>query len=718
LYLPFSQFEAQAMTDAMLHPSDGDLLAFNQGRLQEPALGSISAHLDECTVCCGRLSELSSSDFVLAWLRQIAGQESGCSTTVNYRAVANHPSAVDLDTQFASDATPRPHEEHPTAADRLPRWLGHYEVLAEVGRGGMGVVYKARHRKLQRVAAVKTILAQEHASPEQLLRFHREAELAAQVRHPNVVQVYEVGEHAGRPFIAMEWVEGGTLAGQLKQRPLPPKDAARLVESLARAVHVAHSQGVVHCDLKPANVLLASGVALAPRGTPGADATGLANLIPKITDFGVARPLESVFGLTQTGAILGTPEYMAPEQAGGRRGEVGPAADVYSLGAILYEAVAGQPPFRAETVLETLQQVCSQEPVALSRLRPGVPRDLQTICLKCLEKSPGRRYRSALALADDLRRFLAGQPIHARPVGSLERFVKWSGRHRSLAGLLLLVLLVAVVGFPGVTLLWFDAATARQRAQDREADAVAARKQAQERETDAVKARKETQVERDRFQQQSAELLFERGLKLAEQGEPDTGLHWMLESLKTAPAEAHTWRRMVRVNLAAWAEHVHGLKHIFDVPWANALALSPDGRVLAVATTTGKLWRFDTATGKTLGPASVSSSGVDLLCVAFSPDGKRILARENGPPNEGRTAASRSSGMQSRGHRSASRSLFRVWSSTSNTARTEPSLSLQAVNTGGISASSRYAARMERASASRFGSQSGRLPAGVPMGDS
>ncbi len=274
-----------------------------------------------------------------------------------------------------------------------------YEVLGELGRGGMGVVYKARQVGLNRTVALKMILVAECAGGQDRARFKAEGEAVARLQHPNVVQIHEVGEHDDRPFFSMEFVDGGSLAHKARGGPLPPRAAAGLVETLARAMHAAHEYGVVHRDLKPANVLLS------------ADGT------PKIADFGLAKRLDVDAGQTRTGSVLGTPSYMAPEQADGRTKEVGPAADVYALGAILYELLTGRPPFKGETAMHTLFQVLSVEPVPPARLRTGVPADLNVICLKCLEKNPRDRYASAAALAEDLRRFLNGEVIAARPAG-------------------------------------------------------------------------------------------------------------------------------------------------------------------------------------------------------------------------------------------------------------------------------------------------------------
>jgi serine/threonine-protein kinase len=316
-------------------------------------------------------------------------------------------------------------------ADVAPPALPGYEVQDELGRGGMGVVYRAWDRRLNRPVALKMLLAGAYARPEDRERFRREAEAEAGLRHPNIVQVHDVGELDGRPYFIMEFVEGGSLAHRLAGAPLPAGQAARLVAALAEAVQAAHDRGIVHRDLKPANVLLA------------ADGT------PKITDFGLARRLEDGPGLTHSGATLGTPSYMAPEQARGEKGAIGPASDVYTLGATLYECLTGRPPFRAETAAATLQQVVADEPVPPARLNPQVPRDLETICLKCLHKLSARRYPTAAALAEDLRRFLRGEPIAARPPGRGERLVRWTRRHPGRAALVAATALVALAAAGG-----------------------------------------------------------------------------------------------------------------------------------------------------------------------------------------------------------------------------------------------------------------------------
>jgi len=328
-------------------------------------------------------------------------------------------------------------------AAQLPSPPG-YEVESILGRGGMGVVYKAKQLKLNRPVALKMLLAGRFAARPEIVRFKREAEAVAALRHPNVVQIYDVGECEGNPYFTMEFMEGGSLAAKLAGVPQPGAQAAALMVPLARAVQVAHESGIVHRDLKPANIFLT------------ADGT------PKIGDFGLARQFEGESLLTLSGSRVGTPSYMAPEQAIGKAGAVGPAADVYSLGAILYEMLTGRPPFRGETPSDTERQVISESPVPPSRLNGRVTRDLETICLKCLRKEPNRRYPSALDLYEDLRRFLEGKPIRARPVRSVERAVKWAQRRPATALLVaaLLVMAAAAVG----TGLWVHRQEANRRA--------------------------------------------------------------------------------------------------------------------------------------------------------------------------------------------------------------------------------------------------------------
>ena len=318
----------------------------------------------------------------------------------------------------------------PTIDPKTGRPMPHvsgYEILGELGRGGMGVVYKARQKKLNRLVALKMVLSGGHASPDVLARFLVEAQAVAALQHPNIVQIYEVGEHDSLPHFSLEFVDGAPLDRALAGKPQKPVDAARLVETLSRAMHFAHNHSILHRDLKPANVLLTS------------------DGVPKITDFGLAKKLEGDSGQTKDGSIMGTPSYMAPEQARGELKNLGPSADIYSLGAMLYEMLVGRPPFLGTTPFETILQVIKEEPVPPSRLIGKLPPDVETICLKCLQKEPAKRYATAELLAEDCRRFIAGEPILSRPISSVERAWRWCRRNPRVAGLLATVAGLLVV---------------------------------------------------------------------------------------------------------------------------------------------------------------------------------------------------------------------------------------------------------------------------------
>ncbi|NMO22742.1 serine/threonine protein kinase [Pyxidicoccus fallax] len=308
----------------------------------------------------------------------------------------------------------------PPSASRLPARFGEYELLERIARGGMGVVFKARHVRLQRVVALKMIVDGAMASELDVHRFHAETEAAARLEHPNIVPIYEVGEHEGHPYFTMRLMEGGSLADHAQRLRGEPRQAARLMAAVARAVHHGHQHGILHRDLKPPNILL--------------DAEGR----PHVGDFGVAKHIEKD-GPTRTGTVVGTPAYMAPEQAAGTARALTVAADVYSLGAILYELLSGRPPFVGDSPAHVLQQVQESEPAPLRTLAPGVDRDLETLCHKCLEKQPARRYASAEELAKELERYARGEPIVARPLGRTARTWRWFRRHPVLAGALAVV---------------------------------------------------------------------------------------------------------------------------------------------------------------------------------------------------------------------------------------------------------------------------------------
>lgn len=333
------------------------------------------------------------------------------------------------------ESTARNRDNLQQGPSEISRQFGDYELLREIARGGMGVVYKARQKKLNRIVALKMILAGQLASDEDVRRFYAEAEAAAHLDHSGVVPIYEVGQHNGQHFFSMGYVDGRSLAAEVANGPLAPRRAAELARKTAEAVAFAHAKGVVHRDLKPANILLDKSDE------------------PKVTDFGLAKRVETETGITQSGAILGTPSYMPPEQAAGKTEEIGPLSDVYSLGAVLYCLLTGRPPFQAARPMETLLLVLAEEPVPPRDLNPGVPRDLETIALKCLSKEPSRRYASAEELAQDLGRYLGDEPILARPVGTVECALRWCRRNPWIAGLTAAVALSLIVGIATSTTL-------------------------------------------------------------------------------------------------------------------------------------------------------------------------------------------------------------------------------------------------------------------------
>jgi WD40 repeat protein len=533
-----------------------------------------------------------------ALLRREAGED---PRPEDYRArFPQHADALALQFELqgqltgSSDAPTlaRPSAQVSNSRDELPadsrsesatKEVPGYDILGELGRGGMGVVYRARQIKLNRLVALKMVLAGGHAGEAELVRFRTEAEAVAQLQHPNVVQIYEVGDHRGLPYFALEYCAGGSLEKQLAGTPLPPPQAAQLVETLARAVHAAHQQGIIHRDLKPANVLLS------------------ADRIPKITDFGLAKKLDSAAGQTASGAILGTPSYMAPEQAGGRRQQLGPATDVYALGAILYELLTGRPPFKAATPLDTVLQVLSDEPVPPSRLQPKVPRDLETICLKCLAKDPPKRYGSAEALAEDLGRFRAGRPIAARPVGAAERLLRWCRRNPLVAGLTaavaaLLLLTIAVLAVSYVQIRQEQAQTEHEQ-----------------RKTEAALGQ-----ERQSSYFQSI-ALAERALAANNPGRAE-------ELLAACPEPLRGWewhylkRRRLQEPLVLRGHS----------QWAVCVAFSPDGTRLASGSfrdgflPTGEIKIWDRASGRAL--RTLTGHVGPVAGLAFSPDGTHLAS--------------------------------------------------------------------------------------------
>jgi WD40 repeat protein len=477
-----------------------------------------------------------------------------------------------------------------------PRIPG-YEVLSEMGRGGMGVVYKARQVSrlgAERVVALKTIHTRGAARPEAVARFRAEAATVARLEHPNIVRLYADGEHDGEPFFAFELVEGGSLAERLAGKPQAPREAAALVGTLARAVQYAHSRGVVHRDLKPGNVLLA--------------ACGLASAkpqaaVPKITDFGLAKRLDEGPGETRTGAVLGTPSYMAPEQAGGNTRTVGPSVDVYALGAILYECLTGRPPFLGASVLQTLEQVRIQEPVPPRRLQPGVPRDLETVCLKCLEKEPRQRYATAQDLADDLARFTQGEPIRARPVGPLRRAVKWARRRPAAAGLLTVIAVALVSLVAGGLWSYLEIRDALGLAEGRRIEA--------ERQARIATA--------ERLAAQAQASLSEH---------PQRGLLLAVEAVRTTLREGEPVVPTAGQALRQALANCGGKALPGHERWVSAAAFSPDGKRLATGGGEGTVRVWDLAAADpAASPVVLPGHPKYVVALSFAPDGRRLVSQ-------------------------------------------------------------------------------------------
>ena len=364
------------------------------------------------------------------------------------RSVADGP--FKLEPLAGEDQRSAGDREHTSSSRRsapLPRSLGDYELLEEIARGGMGVVFRARQKSLDRIVALKLVIGGPVASAAALQRFQAEAQTAAGLQHPNIVAIHEVGEHEGQAYFSMDYIEGRDLAQVLRDGPLPPRQAAGYVKAIAEAIEYAHQRGVLHRDLKPSNVLID------PFDRP------------RITDFGLAKRLSGDSELTVSGQVLGSPNFMAPEQAQGASDELGPWSDVYSIGALLYHLITGRPPFQAATLTEVLRQVVANAPAAPRLLNASLPIDVETICLKCLEKEPGRRYPTAQALADELGRFLGGKPILARPIGPVGKTWRWCRRKPQAASLAGVAVLAIVLGFAGVLWQWQQAETQRKRAE-------------------------------------------------------------------------------------------------------------------------------------------------------------------------------------------------------------------------------------------------------------
>jgi WD40 repeat protein len=557
--------------------------------------------------------------------------------------------AAQLQEKLADQTLKSSGKSAPAAAAARPVAVPGYEIQKELGRGGMGVVYLARQEKLNRLVALKMIRAGGHADEQDRQRFLAEAEAVARLQHPNIVTLHEFGEHNELPYFTLEYVAGGSLHARLREGPLPPRTAAPLVELLARGIDYAHQHGIIHRDLKPANILLQKDEGRRMKDEDREATVSNSSFIlhpssfvPKITDFGLVKRVTSPEGsLTASGAVLGTPSYMAPEQARGEAKRVGPAADIYALGAILYECLTGRPPFQGPTSMDTLWQVLNEEPVPPSRLQPKVPRDLETICLKCLQKAPGQRYGRAADLAEDLRRFAAHEPILARPAPAWRRLGKWARRRPALA-MLGVVSLLALLSLLVSGLLWNaqlqlalgDAHEAQEEAATQRAVARQARTEGEAFRTEAEREK----VAGKALRQQAQEIKTQAEAKLDQASRilfatqlADVNTWWQRDPGRALELLNDPQRCPVYLRDFTWG-YYHRLckRDRLTLPGNSELgqspAFAPHGTTLALGGSDGLVRLVDTATGQNRELRHPGSAPV--LATAYAPNGQTLACAD------------------------------------------------------------------------------------------
>lgn len=537
----------------------------------------LTNHLEHCPACQESLEAMTSQ--LLENVRSVHSLADGPAPEFlrHFRSAVPDELAATTDADRASRSIRFPGP--PTSLGPLGS-LEHFHIRSELGNGATGFVYRAWDEKLERDVAIKVLRPESYSIELVRVRFEREARAASGIDEPHIIRVHEIRSLDGfPPYIVMDFIDGESLAQRLeREQSLPPRDAARLVRQVAHGLSAAHRLGLVHRDIKPSNILLTN------------DESGGVRAV--ITDFGLARATSLVDGgsrgrRTLSGETIGTPEYMSPEQIASPE-TIDGRSDLFSLGGVFFELLTGRPPFQAASVQDTLRVIRFEEPHAPRRLNAQVPRDLETICLKCLEKDPGRRFATSADLSAEIDRYLLGRPIQSRPIGAVERTWRWARRNPKLAAVGS-VAVVALIATAAISIAFG---------------------------LSQIRALKQAKL-------QSATLTFEKGLALCEKGEAGQGMLWMARGLEMAPDDAVAIRRLIEGNLAGWQKQVHPLKSVFELrSHVSAVAFSPDGRAFATGTTDGALQLFDTATGR---PLTRFLHPDQVRAVAFSPDGRRLL---------------------------------------------------------------------------------------------